>query len=99
VNRPPAILAGAGMVTAMPIIRSLGRAGIDIRLLCTPGSPTASSRYAHRLATDGEGAQAEQWRRYLLGPRSDDLRGAVLLACNDDALELFVEHHDALAEK
>ena len=96
---PPAILAGANMVTAMPIIRSLARAGVDVRLLCRPGAVPASSRYARRLPADGSGPQPDLWLRYLLGPQSDDLRGAVLLACNDDAVELLLDHREALAAK
>jgi len=99
VTLPPAILAGANMVTAMSLIRSLARAGVDVRLLCRPGAVPSYSRYARRLPADGPGPQADLWLRYLLGPRSDDLRGAVLLACNDDALELLLEHRDVLAEK
>lgn len=96
---PPAILAGANMVTAMSIIRGLGRAGVDVRLLCRPGAAPSYSRYARRLPADGTGPQPDLWLRYLLGPESDDLRGAVLLACNDDAIELLLDHRDALAEK
>lgn len=98
-NLPPAILAGANMVTTMSIIRSLAKAGVDVRLLCRPGAVPSYSRYAHRLPADGSGPQPDLWLRYLLGPESDDLRGAVLLACNDDAVELLLDHRDALAEK
>ena len=96
---PPAILAGASMVTAMPIIRGLGRAGVDVRLLCAPGAASARSRYARRLPADGAGPQAERWLAYLLGGESDELRGAVLLACNDDAVELLLDHREALEQK
>jgi len=99
VNRPPAILAGANVVTAVSIIRSLGRAGVDVRLLCLPGAATAYSRYARRLPTDAPGSQPPQWLSYLLGPESDDLRGSVLLACNDDAIELLLDHRDELAAR
>ncbi len=98
-SRPPLILAGAGMVTALPIVRSLGRAGVDVRVLCSPSAAIAYSRYARRLPAQGAGSQSESWLRYLLGPQSDDLRGGVLLACNDDAVELLLDHHDELAEK
>jgi len=96
---PTAILAGASMVSAMPIIRGLGRAGVDVRLLCAPAAATARSRYARRLPADGAGSQPERWLAYLLGRESDELRGAVLLACNDDAVELLLDHREALAEK
>ena len=96
---PPAIIAGANMVTVMSIIRGLGRSGVDVRLLCRPGAAPARSRYARRLPADGDGPQPEAWLRYLLGPESDELRGAVLLAGNDDALELLLDHREELAEK
>ncbi len=98
-SRPPAILAGANMVTAISVIRSLAAAGVDVRLLCRPDAPAAFSRYARRLPADGTDPQPELWLRYLLGPESDDLRGAVLLACNDDAVELLLDHRDELAKK
>jgi len=96
---PPAILVGANMVTAMSIIRSLGKAGVDVRLLCRPGAVPSYSRYARRLPADGSGPQSDLWLRYLLGPEAESLRGAVLLACNDDALELLIDQRHVLAEK
>ncbi len=96
---PPAILAGANMVTAVSLIRSLARAGADVRLLCSPAAAPRYSRYARRLPTDGRGSQPEAWLRYLLGPESDELRGAVLLACNDDAIELLLDNREALADR
>ena len=99
VNQPPAILMGANMVTAVSIIRSLGKAGVDVRLLCGPGAAPSYSKYARRLPADGSGLQSQAWVKYLLGPQSESLRGAVLLACNDDALEVLLDHREALAEK
>ena len=95
---PPAVLVGANFVTAMSIIRGLGRAGVDVRLLCRPGAPPSYSRYACRLPADGAGPQAERWLRYLLGQGRRELRGAVLLACNDDAIELLLDHRDELLQ-
>ena len=99
VNQPPVILVGANMVTVVPIIRSLGKAGVDVRLLCSPNAAPSYSRYARRLPTDGPGPQPELWLRYLLGRAAENLRGAVVLACNDDALELLLDHREALAER
>jgi D-aspartate ligase len=99
VNRPPAILVGANMVTAISVIRSLASRGVDVRLLCRPDAVPSYSRLARRLPTDGIGPQPEQWLRFLLGPRSGGPRGAVLLACNDDAVELLLDHRSELAAK
>jgi D-aspartate ligase len=96
---PPLILAGANVVTALPIVRSLGRAGVDVRLLCWPQASPAASRYGRRLPADGAGPQQEAWAAYLLGPAAEALRGAVLLACSDDAIEFLLEHREALAER
>ena len=98
-NQPPAILVGANMVTVVSIIRSLGKAGVDVRLLCSANAAPSYSRYARRLPADGLGPQPELWLRYLLGPAAENLRGAVVLACNDDALELLLDHREALAER
>jgi D-aspartate ligase len=94
VHLPPAVLMGAEMVTAVSLVRSLAREGVDVYLLCRPDSLPAYSRYARRLAVDGG---AEGWLRYLLDPESRWLEGAVLLACNDDAIQLLIDHHDELA--
>ena len=34
-----------------------------------------------------------------MGPAAENLHGAVVLACNDDALELLLDHREALAER
>jgi len=96
---PPVILAGANMATAMSLIRSLARGGVDVRLLCSAGAVPSYSRYARRLPTDGPAPQPEAWVHYLLGRESSELRGAVVLACNDDAIELLLDHRDALSER
>ena len=96
---PPAILVGANVVTAISVIRTLARAGVDVHLLCRAGAVPSYSRYARRIPTDASLPAQEAWLRYLLGPESEDLRGAVLLACNDDGLELLLEHRDELADR
>jgi D-aspartate ligase len=93
---PPAILIGADTANAVSIARSLGKHGIGVYLLCRPGTDPTYSRFARRLDAD---AQDGGWVRFLLGPRSDWLRGAVLLACSDDGVELLLEHREALAER
>ena len=48
---------------------------------------------------DRGGTGGKAWADYLLGSESEHLRGAVLLACNDDAIEMVLDHRDALAER
>jgi len=93
---PPAVLLGASSANAVSVARSLGRRGIAVYLLCSAGGESQYSRYARRLDV---GAKAEEWARFLLGAQSDWLRGAVLLTCSDDAIQMTLEHRDALAEK
>ena len=97
-RRPPAILVGAETVNAISIVRSLGVAGVDVHLLCGSRALPALSRYARRVPIEHEDAGQEAWADYLLSARASALRGAVLLACNDDALEFLLEHRDELAE-
>jgi len=99
VSLPPAILVGANVVTAISVIRSLAGAGVEVHLLCRPGAVPSYSRYARRLPTDPSLPLQEAWLSYLLGPESEALRGAVLLACNDDGLELLLEHREELAAR
>ena len=98
-TRPPAILVGANVVTAISVIRSLARHGVEVYLLCNEGAVPARSRYARRLETDPSLPQQEAWLDYLLGPRSEGLRGAVLLPCNDDALELLSRRREELSAR
>jgi predicted ATP-grasp superfamily ATP-dependent carboligase len=99
VSLPPAILAGANVVTAIPVIRSLAKADVDVYLLSEAGTAPSYSRYARRIPVESHGSTRDAWVRYLLGHESDALRGSVLLACNDDAIEMLLDHHDELAEK
>jgi predicted ATP-grasp superfamily ATP-dependent carboligase len=88
---------GGAMGNALSVARSLGRQGVDVHLL--EDTPGMHSRYARSISpTDGEPPQ-EAWLTYLLGPRSEPLRGAVLLACGDIGIELLIEHGRELSEK
>ncbi len=96
---PPAILLGADTVNAASILRSLARAGVEVHLLCGRRALPARSRYGRRIPLPAGASGREAWVDYLLGAASDHLRGAVLLACNDDGLEVLLEHREALREK
>ena len=93
----PAILIGAETVNAVSIIRSLAMAGVEVHLLCRPDALPAHSRYARRIPLAGESPGRDAWADYLLGSESEPLRGAVLLACNDDGIEMLLDHREELA--
>jgi len=90
---------GGAAGNALSIARSLGRQGVAVYLLGAPDSPVAFSRYARSVPLPSGVRRQEAWTRYLLGPESDSLRGAVLLACCDDGIEMLIEHRDELADK
>lgn len=86
-SRIPALVAG-GSHNALSIARSLGRRGVPVELLNRRGSEIAYTRYANFTALP-EGVDPEvAIERFLLGPEGERLRGAVLIAAGDDALEV-----------
>jgi predicted ATP-grasp superfamily ATP-dependent carboligase len=91
------VLVGASSANAVSVARSLGRQGVPVYLLCGSDGESRLSRYARRL--DDGGGDVEEWARYLTGSASDWLAGAVLLCCSDDAIQLTLEHHDALVDR
>ena len=94
-DRPPAIILG-GRGTAVPVARSLGRAGISVYALGARSDAARFSRYCETFVDlgAGEGVQ-ERWLSWLL--RSAP-RGSVLLPCADDGLELIARHRALLSE-
>jgi D-aspartate ligase len=96
---PPAVILGGG-TNALSVARSLARAGVHVYVINHVSEPVCRSRYATRIAVPHEpGGADEAWTRYLLGPESDWLRGGVVLACSDNALEILANNHDALGRR
>jgi len=94
------VLLGGGQVgTSISVARSLGRAGIPVYVLEQPDSPERYSRYVRYLPLGRHDRTGEAWAAFLLGPESDWLRGAVLLACSDAGIELLLTHREALVRK
>jgi len=98
-NLPPALIVG-GDIGSLSIARSLGAAGIQVYAINHPKAEVRYSRFSKWIDIPQKGETASKiWAEYLLGRESNHLRGAVLLAASDEAVELLVEHHDALSEK
>jgi predicted ATP-grasp superfamily ATP-dependent carboligase len=96
---PPAIVLG-GMANGLSIARSLGRAGVKVYALNEPDAHVRYSRCCRQCITfPWSPDSAADWVRYLLGPASEHLRGAVLLAATDDGIELILKHREQLAQK
>ncbi len=95
--RPPAIILG-GDHNALAIARSLGAAGIEVYAINQPQAAVRYSRFCKWVPlTCGDTPQT--WLGYLLGSESEPLRGSVLLAASDEAIELIAEHRQPLSEK
>jgi predicted ATP-grasp superfamily ATP-dependent carboligase len=95
---PPAIVLD-GRVNALSIARSLARIGVAVHALGDSDSPARHSRYLHWVRFPQTDEPAAQWTEFLLGPQSEFLRGAVLIAAGDAGLEVIMAHRAALAER
>ena len=93
---PPAVLLG-GAATAVPVARSLARAGVEVTALGSAIDAIRWSRRCHRFVDLGSGRGVqERWLRWLLEESPD---GAVVLVCSDDGLELVAGHRGELANR
>jgi D-aspartate ligase len=83
---PPAILLGGGVI-ALAVARSLGSAGVEVIALGHHTDPVRWSRHCDEFVDTGAGEASQvRWREWLeRGPGE-----GVVLACNDDALELTI---------
>jgi D-aspartate ligase len=98
---PPVVLVeGEGNPNGLSVVRSLARRGIKVYAITPPRSYVRYSRCCTWIPDSVTGGEhPEKLARYLLGPESDWLRGAVLLTCYDQGLMLLARHHDELAQK
>jgi predicted ATP-grasp superfamily ATP-dependent carboligase len=92
------ILLGGG-ANALSVARSLGRAGVPVFALNHPKEHVCYSRFCTRLPVPPGGSTEESWEGFLLGRESEGLRGAVLLACCDEGLEILARNREALRRK
>ncbi len=96
---PPALIVG-GDHGCLSIARSLGSAGIPVYAINPRQSVVRYSRFCRWIdLPDSNAIGTEVWAAYLLGRQSNHLRGAVLLAASDEAIELIAEHRQSLSEK
>lgn len=97
-RRPPAIVFD-GDDNALSIVRSLAGQGVEVHLLISERSHVCHSRYPRLIRLPTGRPFREAATEFLTGSASDHLAGAVLLAANDDALEVVTEYRDTLAKK
>ncbi len=92
---PPVVVVGGG-ANALSVARSLGRIGVTVYAVTRPQEHVRYSRFCRWIDIP---PGKESWTRFLLGPGSEKLRGAVVLACNDLALEIIATHRAELEKK
>lgn len=95
---PPAIILG-GDFNALSVARSLFQAGIEVYALNYPNSRVCYSRACRRIRLKGRNPGPEAWEAFLLGQESDHLRGAIILTCSDEAIEILIRSGERLRDK
>jgi D-aspartate ligase len=92
---PPAVLLG-GRGPALSVARSLGALGVPVHVLAAGPAPVRRSRFCHAYVVRGAGGNRQRdWLDWL---RHEGPRGAALLPCDDDGLELIARHRRRLDE-
>jgi D-aspartate ligase len=96
--KPPVIVLG-GDANALSVARTLSRIGVQVYALNFADRLLRYSRACRWIDLGKSNPRPEDWESFLLGPESDHLRGAVILACNDDAIEIIIRSGERLREK
>ncbi|MFK8066706.1 MAG: carboxylate--amine ligase [Gammaproteobacteria bacterium] len=102
-NQPPVLLLG-GRENALAIVRSLTKKGITVNASAKEDAHVFRSRFCNKkYPVPVVASQKEFWVDLLLSDQkstnvSDSLKGSVLFACNDDALQFLIENRSALEE-
>ncbi|MCH2171070.1 hypothetical protein MK489_09830 [Myxococcota bacterium] len=95
--RPTSVILLGGQENALSILRSLHRHGVPVILSAPEQSWALRSRYCHGRHPIPEGMDPQIfWEELLIGPNHPQLRGCVILACSDDAIEFMAMHRSEL---
>jgi len=90
------VLVMGGMENALSIVRSLGRVGVRVSVSSAPNCFACRSRYcADSFPVAVEAHQSSFWEKLLLSEQKP-LKGNMLLACSDDAIQFVAQHKEAL---
>ncbi len=91
---PPAVILGGGG-TALPVVRSLGDAGIPVYALGSHMDPVRHSRRCSQFVGLGrEPGMQERWLEWLRSAPP----GSVLLPCEDEGLDLIARNRGMLLD-
>jgi D-aspartate ligase len=91
---PPAVILG-GITNALSVARGLGTIGVKSHAVGPPNSPVSASRHCASFMAISEPDVQRKTFDWLLNSAP---RGAVLLPCDDDSLELVVQRRRELVE-
>jgi D-aspartate ligase len=97
-GQPPAIVIG-GDENGLSVVRSLGRQGVPVYALGCSDTVRHSRFVRWASANRDPSRQARpqaEWLEWLTGEGTGMAPGAVLLACNDNALEVITRNRSAL---
>ena len=93
---PPAVILG-GAENAVSVARSLDSAGIVVHAVGQTSSPVRYSRSCHHFAdVNVNGSVQAAWLQWL---EREGPRGAVVLPCDDDGVELIARHRQTLVDR
>ena len=97
-SNPPAIVLG-GQAIAIPVVRSLATAGVKAHAVGADPAAYDCVAFSRHVASytdlgSGDGV-VDRWMGWLA---EEAPKGAVLLPCSDEALELVVRHREQLEE-
>lgn len=98
----PSVVVLGGDVIALSVVRCLGRRGIHVYVVnkLRHNKMVKASRFCGTfIAVPQELNVQEFWSTYLLGEESKELHGSVLLACNDDAIDMIINNKEKLEKK
>lgn len=96
-RRPPAIVVG-GAANALSIARSLGALGVEVHGLGVQAGVNYS-RFVRPIRLPEHDDVERALATFLLGPASDHLRGAVLIAASDAGVTVLARHRHLLLER
>lgn len=89
----PAVILG-GSITGLSVARSLADDGVSVYVLDRHDSPARRSRLCAAFVL----LDAEDMQQHMLAWLRTGPRGAVVLACGDEGLELIARHRAELVE-
>src|SRR4051794_16588511 len=91
---PPAVTLG-GSPIAISVVRSLARHGVAVYSLGSPHAPARNSRHSAGFVPLGLGPGVQdRWLEWL----DDGPRGAAIIPCSDDGVELVARNRPRLLE-